>query len=217
MKNRISFRKSIVVLVGIIACGFLTVPGAFAEDKALPSEAVFQFGGLIPHDSSGNGITDHSNKAGEFTASYSYQLAKWAAVAVEGGRSRYTQNFSGSIAPTSVQANVRNLAIDYVMTVPLPSKRVHPYGVVGTGMLRFKPTANASNPAGASQRTRAEGIFGVGSDFDITKNFGVRADYRLVRFKAPDFFLSSLNVGTLAHFTEPSIGIYFKFGFPGKF
>jgi hypothetical protein len=66
-----------------VAFGFQHVPFASAQVKA-PSQVNFQFGGLIPGNSTGASIgdgvdpgptlTDHSTRAGGIQASYSYQF-----------------------------------------------------------------------------------------------------------------------------------------------
>ena len=73
------------------------------------------------------------------------------------------------------------------------------------------PTSNVNNTAGALAQTRSSLVVGGGADFDISKRFGIRADYRALRFRVPDFQLATLDTNAETHISEPSVGVYFKF------
>jgi len=86
------------------------------------------------------------------------------------------------------------------------------HALAGTGALRFVPTSDAmSLVPGTQGQTRAVFLYGGGANFDLTRNIGIRAEYRGLLSKTPDFGLSTLTMGTKTHFAQPSIGVYFRF------
>lgn len=208
MGSRLRFALVLAAFVAVIS---LEAPIARAEGF-MASQAGVQFDAVLPHDSLGNGISDHSNKAGGIQATYTFHMDKWMAAGFEYGKTRYTSTYSGSFGSAAVQSNVNQVELDFLLNVPDHLKRVHAYTVAGVGLFRFSPTDNVNNFAGTSPRSRNTGIFGGGADFDISKRIGIRADYRIARFKVPDFNLGALDLGRDGHFSEPSIGVYYRFG-----
>ncbi len=61
------------------------------------------------------------------------------------------------------------------------------------------------------RQTKAALVYGGGVDFDITSNFGVRAEYRGLVYKVPDFQLDALNLDKVTHLAQPSVGFFFRF------
>jgi len=209
--RRRNFQQFAMLLAAFSACIPLCSETAWAADS-LPSQAGVQFAAVLPHDSSGKGITDHSNKSGGIQADYTFHIDKWIAASFEYGGTRFTNNFSGPFGSASVQADVKKAELDFLLHIPDHLKRVHAFAVTGVGLFRFSPTSNVNNFVGASPRMRNAGIFGGGADVDISKRIGVRADYRIARYKVPDFNLASLDLKQDGHFSQPSIGVFYRFG-----
>ena len=93
---------------------------------------------------------------------------------------------------------------------PLNVSKVRPYALAGTRALVFDPT-DKFVVTGAGRQTKAAFLYGGGVDFDIAHNFGVRAEYRGLVYKVPDFTLDSLNLDKVTHLAQPSVGFYFRF------
>jgi opacity protein-like surface antigen len=231
MKKKTLLKKSVFLLVGLVANGFLNLPPALAADNTPPQQIGFHFSGVIPETSTGTvstnfptaftgeSLTDQSTRSGGWQASYSYQFNKWTGAEVGYGKSQYTQSYSSDLGTSSVQSDLRQGTADFVFHVPEILSRIHPYAVVGVGALRFMPTDNMNNIADAASQTRSSLIYGGGADIDISKRVGIRAAYRGFKFKAPDFELPELSTNMQTHISEPSVGVYFRFSsvsFRGK-
>src|SRR5262245_30442138 len=130
MRRGTRLHQYAVIMTSLGICFALHAPMARAEDK-LPSQAGVQFGAVLPHDSAGNGITDHSNNTGGIQATYTFHMNHWTAAGFEFGQTRYTNNFSGSFGSATVQSNVREVELDFLVHIPDHLKRVHAYGVTG--------------------------------------------------------------------------------------
>ena len=100
----------------------------------------------------------------------------------------------------------------FVAHIPVGVRSVRPYALAGAGALVFNPTDDAKRMNGAIDRqTKAAFVYGGGVNFDVTRFFGVRAEYRGLVYKAPDFKLDTLNLDKITHLAQPSVGIYFRF------
>jgi opacity protein-like surface antigen len=218
--NKLSGFRRCVPFAAIAACLALNVTNLSAQDN-LQSTIGVQFAGLIPSESTGNGIsdplvvgspiTDHATKTGKYSVDYEYQLGKWVGVGAGYGLARYSHHYSGDFGEMSIQSRLREISTDFTLHIPIHINRIHPYAVAGAGLIRFSPASNVNNAAGASAENRYALIYAGGADFEISKRIGVRAEYGGDRYRVPDFQLAQLNMNALTHTNEPSIGVYFKF------
>ena len=65
--------------------------------------------------------------------------------------------------------------------------------------------------AGAQRQARAAFVYGGGLDYDLTHHLVLRAEYRGLVYKAPDFNLAGLNTDKVTHLAQPSAGIVIRF------
>ena len=89
-----------------------------------------------------------------------------------------------------------------------PVRHITPFVEAGVGGLVFDPT-EASD---AARQARAAFVYGGGADFNISKRFFMRAQYRGLVYNSPTFDLAPA-VGTdrATHRAEPSIGFGYRF------
>ena len=211
------FSKSRLTRLAILLGTVFVVALPVMAQENLRSQANFQFMGLIPKDTSGtdingNPISDHATRSGGFLVGYTFDLNRWAAVEGNYGYSRDTQNYSSVSGPSGVQTRLHEMTGAFVARIPVSVAKLHPYALAGTGALRFDPTdESASTVAGVLAQTKPVFLYGGGVNFDVTRRFGIRAEYRGLLAKTPDFKLSTLTVGATTHLAQPSVGIYVRF------
>jgi opacity protein-like surface antigen len=165
---------------------------------------------LITKDSNDQIPSHEATKSGGFLVGYSYQFSRWFGAEGNYGYTRNTQNFITLGGPASLQANFHEVTGALVAHIPVNARNVRPYVLGGGGALVFDPTEKFV-VAGADRQTRGTFVYGGGANFDITKNFGVRAEYRGLVYKVPDFGLGGLNVDKFTHLAQPSIGFFVRF------
>jgi opacity protein-like surface antigen len=200
-------RKSFV----IIAVTALFAAGAVAQEGR--SEVSLQGTGFFTKDSTGQGNLQRSTETGGFLVGYRYHFNRWLAAETVYGYSRNSEQFFTSGGLSRVQANAHQATGGLVVNLPIPSRfRLNPYVLAEGGALVFDPTGNAFGIVPGAQR-QAEGVFvyGGGADFPIVKHVSLRAEYRGLVYKAPDFGLRSLNTNAVTHTAQPSAGIVFRF------
>jgi outer membrane immunogenic protein len=174
-----------------------------------PSQITVQGTALINKDSNGDFATHRATESGGFLVGYSYQLTSWAGVEGNYGYTRNTQNYLTFSGDSSVRADMHEVTGSFVFHIPVHVAKIRPYALGGGGVLVFNPVDNFQN--GIERQTRGTFVYGGGVNYDLTRNFGVRAEYRGLVYKAPDFKDSALNIDKFTHLAQPSVGFYFRF------
>jgi opacity protein-like surface antigen len=209
-------RKLVVAAVlGIL----MSAPGAMGQEGRWQGigeghwqEISVQGTGFFTKDSSGNGINQHATDTGGFLVSYRYHFNRWLAADASYGYARNTQQNFTSAGPLSVQANVHQATGALVVTVPRRIFRLNPYVLAGTGALIFDPTGNSGAfVSGATSQAKLAFLYGGGADYELSKHFILRAEYRGYVYGRPDFGLNALHSGATTHSAQPSAGIVFRF------
>ncbi len=168
--------------------------------------------GFFTKDSSGNGINQHATDTGGFLLSYRYHFNSWLAADASYGYARNTQQNLNSLGPFSVQTNVHQATGALVVTAPHRIFRLDPFVLAGAGALVFDPTGNGGGfVSGAQSQSRTAFVYGGGANYELTRHFTLRAEYRGFVYERPDFDLAALNSGATTHTAQPSAGIVFRF------
>lgn len=191
------------------------VPACFASEEPR-QEVSLQGTGFFTKDSRGRGLSQHSTDTGGFLLGYRYHFNDWFAAEANYGYARNTQqNFTSSgtgSGPFNIQANVHEATASLVVTPPVSVARLRPYVLAGSGALVFDPTGNAGGiVVGARRQAKAAFVYGGGADYEVTRHLSLRAEYRGLVYKRPDFELSNLNSDVVAHTAQPSAGIVIRF------
>ncbi len=116
---------------------------------------------------------------------------------------------SGSFYAGALDTHMYELTLAYAFYGPR-SNRFRTFGQIGGGGLFFEPI----NASFAHQETRPAMVFGVGAEYDISRHFSVRAEYRGLFYKMPDFGIDSGGFPQQRLFTVtnvPAISLVYRF------
>jgi opacity protein-like surface antigen len=125
-----------------------------------------------------------------------------------------------TVPPTSASAQGSIGTSAYELTIAETfegprSKRFNTFGQFGGGGLFFLPTAGVPS---AKNETRPAMMFGVGMNYKLTSHLDLRAEYRGLFYKSPDFNLRPYNgdnfpITRLFTVTsQPAISVVYTFG-----
>lgn len=211
MTRTIVSGRGLTGLAAVLVALIVFSTGAMAQVEH-PSQVSFQGTALITKDSTADSSSSshRSTKSGGLLVGYSYQFNSWAGAEGNYGYTRNTQNYLGSIGQSSIQADIHELTGSFVAHIPVGVANVRPYALAGAGALIFDPT-DKFLVNGIERQTKATFVYGGGVNFDLTHNFGVRAEYRGLIYKIPDFTFNSLNLDKVTHLAQPSVGFFFRF------
>jgi len=174
-----------------------------------PQQISFQGTGLVTKDSTNSSGSNQATRSGGFLLGYSYQFNNWAGVEGNYGWSRNTQNYAGSFGQSSIRSDIHEVTGSFVFHIPINASNIRPYVLAGGGALIFDPVDNFAS--GIDRQAKGTFVYGGGVNFDVTRNFGVRAEYRGLVYKTPDFTSSALTLDKVTHLAQPSVGFYFRY------
>ena len=195
-------------ILGVVTGLVLFATAAMAQVEQ-PSQISLQGTGLFTKDSNAGSATQRATDSGGLLVGYSYQFNKWGGVEGNYGYSRNTQNYFGSFGQSGIRTDFHEVLGSFVFHIPVRVANVRPYALAGGGALIFNPVDNFTN--GIDRQTRGAFVYGGGFNFDVTRNFGIRTEYRGLVYKSPDFTQPALNLDKVTHLAQPSAGFYFRF------
>ena len=207
--NRSIVSKKALGFMAVIIGVSVSASTAFAQVEQ-PSQISVQGTALVTKSSTDQIPSNDVTKSGGFLVGYSYQFSRWLGAEGNYGYSRNTNNFVTFGGLSSLEADFHEVTGALVAHLPVNVHGVRPYVLGGGGALVFDPT-DKFTVNGAERQTRGTFVYGAGANFDITTNFGLRAEYRGLVYKVPDFNVSTLNLDKFTHLAQPSFGFYFRF------
>jgi hypothetical protein len=128
------------------------------------------------------------------------------------GYSRYTDTFTpfGTQPQGGVQQNASEYTFGYVVHPRKQFFGFQPFISGGAGTTVFRPTPGGG--LALPEQARATYYFSVGAETTVlSPHFGVRAQYRQVFFKAPDFETNYLTIQQQTTTFEPGFGFFLRF------
>jgi outer membrane immunogenic protein len=95
-------------------------------------------------------------------------------------------------------------------------KRFNPFLEAGPAAFLFEPLDDASTTTiNAKKTTSIGGVYGAGVAYEISPSFDIRAEYRGLVMKTPNFDLTApqrdFTVGRYYNVSAPTIGIAYHF------
>ena len=206
-----NLKRSMITKAAVTVGTFLLFLSVSAVAQDGRSEVSVQGTGFFTKDSNSNGIQNQATNSGGFLVGYRYAIHRWLAAEANYGFSRNTQTYTTGLASVGVQSNVHEITGAAVATAPYFG-RLRPFVLAGGGVLVFDPTNNpGASLVGASTQTRGTFLYGAGADYFLTNHLGLRAEYRGLVYKAPDFNVAGINPDSWTHVAQPSAGIVFRF------
>lgn len=144
-----------------------------------------------------------TSDSGGGSATFHQSFRPWLGYNVNFGFNRFVEDYKSEAAftPTStpgvstlsysnigaIRTNMYDLTVAYVFEGPR-RKRFNTFGQFGGGGLFFRP---ADNSVGAKNQIRPAMVFGGGVNYKLTSRLDLRAEYRGLFYKSPDFTIPS--------------------------
>lgn len=162
-------------------------------------------------------------------------FTRWLGYNVNFGYTRFSENYSNgqSFVPNStstflatssfvrgsVKTDMMDLTVAGVIEGPR-TRRFSTFAQFGGGGLFFEPV---DSKIGATQQTRPAMVFGTGANFKLTDHLALRAEYRGLFYKSPDFNVTDITPGMTSTnqfpmtrlFTitsTPAVSLVYRFG-----
>jgi len=166
-------------------------------------------------------IVVHANRAFGALASYRFMMTPSSAIEANYGITyentlHYTSSSFG-LAGIKVHTRTQEISAAYVRSFNY--KRYNPFVEVGPGVLIFLPIMNIGTTThDVKQQTTIAGFYGAGLAYEISPSFDIRAEYRGIVTKVPNFGLATtggtvydLSTNKYYNINVPTIGIAYHF------
>lgn len=210
--------KKIAFLIALLAAG--VVMGRAQESRQ--DISLSGFGLVEPFRASSTTVYVSSSPAYGALLSYRYMLTP--TVALEANYGITYQNKMHFTSPNfgtgpGYTIPVRTQEMSGALVKSFVFKNWNPFVEGGPAALIFLPIVNSGlTTLGPSQQTRISGLFGAGFAYEISPSFDIRAEYRGLVTKVPDFGFgasspSSLDLATNRWYvvSEPTVGVAYHF------
>ena len=190
-------------LATILMGAALASAPAFSQELNRSEVSVQAFGSFVK-STTDNGVQQSATNSGGVLATYRYFFSQSHGVEVNYGYSLNTQNYGLESGPLGIKTDQHEFSAAYVLRHKWGA--FTPFVEAGGAGLLFDPR----DTAGATLQARAAFVYGGGADFDITKQFFVRAEYRGFVYDSPTYGLLQ-GTDRVTHRAEPSVGFGYRF------
>jgi opacity protein-like surface antigen len=145
-------------------------------------------------------------------ALFSYRFMLTPRGAVEANYS-YTQNSLHYVAPSyNYQVNARTQEVTAAYVYNFNFHNFNPFVEAGGGALLWGNIRNlATTTLDVKSQTTIVGLYGGGIAYEISPSFDIRAEYRGILSKVPNFGYSPLSTNRFYNINNPVIGVAYHF------
>lgn len=180
----------------------------FAQESR--QDASVSLTGLFPIFVSGNAVQQTGTNGLGGLASYRYMLTPRSGVELN---YQYVQNankYVTSFNDIRVHTRMQELSAAYVYNFNL--KKWNPFLEGGIGGYVFTPLLDSSTTTiDAKRQTNIGAMYGGGVAYEISPSFDIRAEYRGIVVKAPNFGLTQYQTNRYYNISNPVIGVAYHF------
>lgn len=191
---------------------FLLLPFLAAASFAQESRQDFSLSvsGIFQPFIVGNDVQQQSTIGLGGLASYRYMLTPRSALEVNYQYAQNAQKYFTSFNNVRVHDRMEEISGAYVLNFNL--KNWNPFIEAGPGAFIFTPLDDASTTVlDAKQATYIGGVYGAGVAYEISPSFDIRAEYRGLIMKTPNFGLQPQKVDRYYNIYNPTIGFAYHF------
>lgn len=182
----------------------------FAQESSKADISV-NINGLFPRHAENNGMAQSASASAGILASFRYSAARFATFEFNYGHARNTQYFTNADVQSSVHTGVHEVTGAYVLNLPWRPARLQPFVLVGAGIMQFNPLSVGTSVSGTQSQTRPAVLWGAGVNYDLSRHFALRLQYRGLFYAGPDFQVASLKTDRWQPMSQPSLGIVYRF------
>lgn len=206
-------KKIVLVLFLLVVCAAAGRAQESRQDVSLSG-----FGMIEPFIASSTNVQVHSNAAFGALGSYRFMLTPNSALEVNYGIT-YENTLTyivGNTNVTPILARTQEISGAYVRSFTF--KKWNPFVEAGPAGMIFLPIRNSGTGSiDAKQQTTIGGLYGAGIAYEISPSFDIRAEYRGIVTKVPNFGLGSgnttqnLTTNKWWNIYEPTVGVAYHF------
>ena len=199
------------MLKKFLIMGLLAVPCLCIAQESSKMDVSLNVNGLFPRHAEANGLAQSASASAGVLASFRYSPSRFATFEFNYGHARDTQYFTNAGVQSSVHTGLHEVTGAYVLNLPWHTTRIQPFALVGAGIMQFNPISSGTSVSGAQSQTKPAVLWGAGVNYDLSRHFSFRLQYRGLFYAGPNFNLVSLKTDRWQPMSQPSFGIVYRF------
>lgn len=193
----------------VLLLPFLAITGFAQESRQDVSVSVS--GVFPPYVSSSTNVQQKATYGMGGVVSYRYMITPRSALELN---YQYAQNAYKFVAPfiDNYRVHTRMQEISGAYVYNFNFKNWNPFVEAGIGGYIFTPIRSGStNSQDFKQATNIGALYGAGVSYEISPSFDIRAEYRGIVIKAPNFGDDRLRTNRYFNLNNPTIGVAYHF------
>ncbi len=177
------------------------------QDISLSGTALIE-----PYISSSTNVQVAANAAFGALVSYRFMLTPSSALEANYGIT-YQNDIHYTISNTNnYMVNTRTQEMSFAYVRSFTYRKYNPFVEAGPSVLIFLPIRNSGTTSlDVKQQTEIGGMYGAGIAYEISPSFDIRAEYRGLVTKVPDFGYTQLDTKRWYNIYNPVIGVAYHF------
>lgn len=186
----------------------LIAVAAFAQESRQDISA--SYSALIPPYIAGNGANLHATVGWAGLFSYRYLLSPRSGLELNYQYGQQVQHFTNPTNNNTIHNRFQEISGAYVYSFTF--KNWNPFLEGGVGGFIFTPIDDSKTTIQhVSQNTDVGALYGAGFAYEISPSFDIRAEYRGLIMKTPNFGEANFSTGRYYNIFDPVIGIAYHF------
>lgn len=186
----------------------LIAVAAFAQESRQDISAGYS--ALIPPYIAGNGANLHATVGWAGLFSYRYLLTPRSGLELNYQYGQQVQHFTNPTNNNTIHNRFQEISGAYVYSFTF--KNWNPFLEGGVGGFIFTPIDDSKTTIQhVSQNTDVGALYGAGFAYEISPSFDIRAEYRGLIMKTPNFGEANFSTGRYYNIFDPVIGIAYHF------
>jgi len=208
-----SFMRRSLPQPSILFLAFICLATISAAAQENRSEVSIQGTGFFTSGVTGNGTAYNATETAGGLATYRYHMNRWVSVEGAYGYQVNSQKYLLGSGDFRTQAGIHQLTGSLVLNLPNRGhSRLNPYILAGGGALLFEPMSNQFDTfSGAQGQAKGVFVYGVGVNYALSKRFSMRAEYRGLVYRTPDFGFTAFATNSTTQTAVPSLGFTYRF------
>ena len=168
--------------------------------------------GVFAQQVNGNAVQYNASATVGFLGSYRYMLTPRSALEMNYSFSQYSTAYSTSFLP-NVRIHTRQQEISAAYVYNFRNYRnFNPFLEGGVAGMLFSPIRDfGTTNFDTKQNTNLGALFGGGVAYELSPSWDIRAEYRGIVVKTPDFGLTNFKTNRWMLMSVPALGVAYHF------
>lgn len=194
----------------VLLLPFLAIAGLAQESR---QDVSFGVTGIFPpFISSSTNVQQKGTYGLGGLFSYRYMLTPRSALELNYQYGQNSNKFTAPFISPPYRAHTRMQEISGAYVYNFTFKNWNPFVEAGVGGFLFSPIADTStNNLDFKRTTNIGALYGGGIAYELSPSFDIRAEYRGIIVKSPNFGASNLSTNRYYNINNPVIGIAYHF------